>query len=225
VALIKRGLELKYTSKKLELLLARGRRGFDRQAKVIDAELAGYLAELDDHLDRIVMANEPSVLPSDVVERLRDLALRTFEDHLGNHQTVISSEEARILAIPRGSLTDIEMGEMRSHVVHTWEFLKRIPWTKEFRRIPEIARAHHEKLDGSGYPLGMKASDIPLQSKIMAIADIYDALTAADRPYKKAVPTEQALDILDGERRMGALDGELLDLFITAKIYERTRPR
>src|SRR5262249_28857529 len=225
VALIKRGLELKYTGKKLEVLLSRGRRGFDRQAKEIDAELASFLAELDDHLDRIVMANEPSVLPSDVVERLRDLALRTFEDHLGNHQAVVTAEEARILAIPRGSLTDIEMDEMRSHVVHTWEFLKRIPWTKEFRRIPEIARAHHEKLDGSGYPLGMKASDIPLQSKIMAIADIYDALTAADRPYKKAVPTEQALDILDGERRMGALDSELLDLFITAKIYTRTRPR
>src|SRR5206468_11822156 len=115
--------------------------------------------------------------------------------------------------------------EMRSHVVHTWEFLKRIPWTKEFRRIPEIARAHHEKLDGSGYPLGMKAPDIPLQSKIMAIADIYDALTAADRPYKKAVPLEQALDILDGARRMGTLDGELFDLFVSARIFDRTRPR
>src|SRR6266568_1719981 len=190
VALIKRGLELKYTGKKLETLLARGRRGFDRQAKAIDAELAAFLGELDDHLDRIVMANEPSVLPSDVVEHLRGLALQTFEDHLGNHQAVITSEEARILAIPRGSLTDTEMDEMRSHVVHTWEFLKRIPWTKEFRRIPEIARAHHEKLDGSGYPLGMKAPDIP-----------------------------------DGERRMGTLDGELFDLFVTARIFDRTRPR
>jgi len=71
----------------------------------------------------------------------------------------------------------------------------------------------------------MKAPDIPLQSKIMAIADIYDALTAADRPYKKAVPLEQALDILDGERRMGTLDGELFDLFVTARIFDRTRPR
>src|SRR5438132_350950 len=225
VALIKRGLELKYTGKKLETLLARGRRGFDRQAKAIDAELAAFLGELDDHLDRIVMANEPTVLPSDGLEHLRGLALQTFEDHLGNHQAVITSEEARILAIPRGSLTDTEMDEMRSHVVHTWEFLKRIPWTKEFRRIPEIARAHHEKLDGSGHPRGMKAPDIPLQSKIMAIADIYDALTAADRPYKKAVPLEQALDILDGERRMGTLDGELFDLFVTARIFDRTRPR
>ncbi len=225
VALIKRGLELKYTGKKLEVLLARGRRSFDRQAKVLDAELATFLAELDDSLDRIVMANEPSVLPQDVVEHLRGLALRAFEDHLGDHQTVITSDEATILAIPRGSLTATEMDEMRSHVVHTWEFLKRIPWTKEFRRIPEIARAHHEKLDGSGYPLGMKAPDIPLQSKIMTIADIYDALTASDRPYKKAVPMEHALDILDAERRAGALDGELFELFVTARIYERTRPR
>src|SRR5262249_11105556 len=201
VALIKRGLELKYSGKKLEVLLARGRRGFEGRAKILDAELAACLADLDETLDRIVMANEPTILSHDVVEHLRELALRTFEDHLGERQTVITEEEAAILAIPRGSLTEIEMDEMRSHVIHSWEFLKRIPWTKEFRRIPDIARAHHERLDGSGYPLGLKAHDIPLPSKIMTIADIYDALTASDRPYKKAVPMEQALDILDAERR------------------------
>src|SRR5207245_689363 len=96
VALIKRGLELKYTGKKLETLLARGRRGFDRQAKAIDAELAAFLGELDDHLDRIVMANEPSVLPSDVVEHLRGLALQTFEDHLGNHQAAQDRKSTRL---------------------------------------------------------------------------------------------------------------------------------
>src|SRR5262249_54042293 len=97
----------------------------------------------------------------------------------------------------------------------------RIPWTREFRRIPEIARSHHEKLDGTGYPYGMKAEEIPVQSKMMTIADIYDALTAGDRPYKKGLARDEALDILSHERRAGHLDGALLDLFVEAKIYEQ----
>ena len=109
-------------------------------------------------------------------------------------------------------------------MVHTYQFLSRIPWTREFRRIPEIARSHHEKLDGTGYPYGMKAEEIPVQSKMMTIADIYDALTAGDRPYKKGLARDEALDILSHERRAGHLDGALLDLFIEAKIYEQASP-
>jgi HD-GYP domain-containing protein (c-di-GMP phosphodiesterase class II) len=105
-------------------------------------------------------------------------------------------------------------------VVHTYEFLARIPWTREFRRVPEIARSHHERLDGTGYPYGMKAEEIPVQSKMMAIADIYDALTAGDRPYKKGIARDEALEILGHERRAGHVDGALLDLFIEAKIYD-----
>jgi len=107
-------------------------------------------------------------------------------------------------------------------VVHTFEFLSRIPWTKELRRVPEIAGAHHEKLNGSGYPNRARAEEIPIGSRMMAIADIYDALTATDRPYKKAVRSDEALAILDAERRGGALDSSLLDLFITARVFERT---
>ncbi len=84
---------------------------------------------------------------------------------------------------------------------HTFQFLSQIPWTKELRRIPEIARSHHEKLDGTGYPVGKQSGDIPIQTRMMTIADIFDALTAADRPYKAAVPIEGALDILAQEAR------------------------
>src|SRR5439155_1698411 len=170
----------------------------------------------------IVRANEPAILPRDFVEEIERLARRSFEDHLGGQQTLITPEEASTLAIPRGSLTPDEVRQIQSHVVHTYQFLAHIPWTKEFRRIPEIARSHHEKLDGSGYPYGMKADEIPVQSKIMAIADIYDALTAGDRPYKNAVPPDTALDILGEERRAGRIDAALLDLFIDAKVYGRT---
>ncbi len=225
VMLIKRGVELRYAARKIEYLRRRGRRGYERHAAELDRELAERLAEMDDGLDRILVANEPTVLSTDVAERIRDLARRAFEDHHGEAQALLTTEEARILAIPRGSLTEEEVREIRSHVVHTFQFLAQIPWTREFRRIPEIARSHHEKLDGSGYPHAISGDAIPLQSRMMTIADIFDALTAADRPYKRAVPVQLALEILDAERRAGTIDSQLLDLFLAARVYERALPR
>jgi HD-GYP domain-containing protein (c-di-GMP phosphodiesterase class II) len=221
VELIKRGLELRYSARKIEHLEQKGRRSYAAKAKTFDAELAAYVAELDRSLARIVAANEPAVLPRDFAAGIERLALDFFEDHLGNRETVITRDEAEILAIPRGSLTPAEFKEIKSHVTHTYEFLTRIPWTREFRRIPEIARSHHEKLDGSGYPEGRRHDEIPVQSRMMTIADIYDALTAGDRPYKKGIAREEALDILEQERRAGHLDGALLDVFVEAKIYEQ----
>jgi HD-GYP domain-containing protein (c-di-GMP phosphodiesterase class II) len=223
VELIKRGLELRYSARKIEHLEQKGRRSYAAKAKAFDAELAACVAELDRSLARIVAANEPAVLPRDFAAGIERLALDFFEDHLGNRETVITRDEAEILAIPRGSLTPAEFKEIKSHVTHTYEFLTRIPWTREFRRIPEIARSHHEKLDGSGYPEGRRHDEIPVQSRMMTIADIYDALTAGDRPYKKGIAREEALDILEQERRAGHLDGALLDVFVEAKIYEQAQ--
>jgi HD-GYP domain-containing protein (c-di-GMP phosphodiesterase class II) len=106
-------------------------------------------------------------------------------------------------------------------VVHSFNFLKQIPWTKEIRNIPEIARGHHEKLNGSGYPSGLTAPEIPLQTKIMTIADIFDALAAADRPYKKCVSTERALEILSYSVQNGELDPSLFQLFLDTQVYEK----
>ena len=104
--------------------------------------------------------------------------------------------------------------------MHTQTFLERIPWTDELSAIPKIAGAHHEKLDGKGYPRGLKAAEIPIPSKIMTIADIFDALTAQDRPYKKAVRLENALDILKEEANNNKIDSDILNTFIDSKIYE-----
>jgi HD-GYP domain-containing protein (c-di-GMP phosphodiesterase class II) len=93
------------------------------------------------------------------------------------------------------------------------------------RGIPEIAYGHHEKLDGSGYPRGLTAAQIPLQAKMMTISDIYDALTAQDRPYKRAVPRDVAIDILRTEAGEGKLDKDLLDIFIAKRIFQETAPR
>ena len=161
-------------------------------------------------------------MPDDVSAAIRDLAVRAF---VGSPGRAADPDHAgggpRSCSIPRGSLTPEEYEQIQSHVVHTYQFLKQIPWTKELRRVPEIARSHHEKLNGSGYPDGWRAPEIPVQTRMMTISDIFDALTARDRPYKPAVPVERALDILGQERKSGALDGDLLELFIAVRPWER----
>jgi len=111
------------------------------------------------------------------------------------------------------------MEEIRSHVIHTETFLKQIPWTQDLQDIPHIAGAHHEKIDGSGYPRGLTGQQIPLASQIMTVCDIYDALTASDRPYKNALPNEIAFKILLNEAEKGQLNGDLVKLFIDSKVY------
>jgi HD-GYP domain-containing protein (c-di-GMP phosphodiesterase class II) len=221
VEILKRELALRTARTKLDAAVAR-RPDYAALAARLDAELATALADLDRQLDLIVMANEPSVQVRELTDDIGAVAGRVWQDAEGAPCSILTADEARILAIPRGSLTEGERRDIQDHVVHTFEFLSRIPWTKELRRVPEIAGAHHEKLNGSGYPNRARAEQIPVGSRMMAIADIYDALTATDRPYKKAVRPDEALAILDAERRAGALDSGLLDLFIAARVFERT---
>jgi len=221
--IIKRGLELKYARRKLDHLLSEGREGFTEASGAWDTELLGLTGELQQYLNLVAAANEPTVMPGDFAASIRDVAVRDFVDHLNERHTVITPDEARILAIARGSLTAEEYQQIRLHVEHTFQFLSQIPWTRELSRVPEIAHAHHEKMDGSGYPERKRGAEIPIQSRMMTISDIFDALTASDRPYKAAVPVEHALDILDQERRSGALDPELLDLFIVIKPWGHRR--
>jgi len=124
------------------------------------------------------------------------------------------------LSVPRGSLNESDRKEIESHVTHTYKFLSTIPWTPDLRHVPDIAYAHHEKLDGTGYPNQLKSSEIPIQTKMMSIADIFDALTASDRPYKKAMPPERALNILNEEAKASHIDSDLLEVFIDSEIYK-----
>ena len=219
--IIRRGIELLHARRKMDWLLLHGREGFADRSAEWDAELTAALADIDQHLKAVAAANEPTVMPDDVSASIRDLAVHAYPDHLGDSLTLITPDEARILAIPRGSLTAEEYEQIQSHVVHTYQFLRQIPWTKELRRVPEIARSHHEKLNGGGYPDGWRAPDISVQTRMMTISDIFDALTSRDRPYKPAVPVERALDILGQERKAGALDGDLLQIFIAVRPWDR----
>jgi len=219
--ILRRGIELKYARRKLEHALREGREGFAEASAGWDAELEMLTDEIHVLLKTVAAANEPAVIAEDFAPSLRALSARTFVDHLGDSHTLITPDEASILSISRGSLTAEEYREIQSHVMHTFQFLSHIPWTKELRLVPEIARAHHEKLDGSGYPAGRRGEEIPIQGRMMTISDIFDALTAGDRPYKATLPLDRALDILVDERRSGAIDPGLLDLFIDVRPWER----
>ncbi len=165
-------------------------------------------------------SNEPTVLPEQASAELRGLLELTFRDADDNVVHVVDPQDVDALQVARGSLTADERREIEDHVQHTYDFLVRIPWTQGLARIPEIAGKHHEYLDGSGYPEKIPAPSIPVQARMMTVADIYDALTASDRPYKQAVPLERALDILRAEVGRGKVDGEVLDLFIDAKLWQ-----
>jgi HD-GYP domain-containing protein (c-di-GMP phosphodiesterase class II) len=193
--------------------------GFDESRYTdIDRQLQNDTHLLDEFYNSIVEVNEPSILSQDnkaMLEKINAYRHGSQDEEL----TILTPDEFALLSITKGSLSPTERKEIESHVVHTQNFLNHIPWTKEFQNVPSIAAAHHEKLDGSGYPYGMTESEIPMQSKIMTICDIYDALTASDRPYKPAMKTEQAIDILVQESSKGLLDGDLVKVFVDAKVF------
>jgi HD-GYP domain-containing protein (c-di-GMP phosphodiesterase class II) len=172
----------------------------------------------------IEVANEPSVLRQGDFTRIAELGRMHFEDFDGTRRPLLEPDEVIALQILRGSLSPTEYDQIRSHVVHTHNFLSKIPWGKSMAKLPLIAGAHHERIDGSGYPHGWRGDRIPVQSKIMAIADVYDALTAHDRPYKRALPSQRAFEILEAEVRDGHFDAELVRLFRDAKIYKSAPP-
>ena len=214
-------VENQANKRKLEYLLEHGRDGYAERARMIDEEINAELARLQKDFAFIAQSNEPTVLPEGDFQYLQLLSQREFDDLRGDRRLLLNQEEVRILSIRKGNLDATERSEIESHVTHTFNFLQKIPWTKDLIGVPNIAYAHHEKLNGRGYPRKLSADSIPLQSRMMTISDIYDALTANDRPYKRAVSTERALDILRMEVNDGLLDRDLVDTFVATKVYER----
>jgi len=214
---IKQAIELNYTREQVRKLLNDQRSRSRPNLQDLDGDFKKRLEEIDRYLEFIVQANEPRVLEEGGVEKILEISQIQMDD-FGN---LLTGDETKLLTIPRGSLSEVERREIESHVTHTFNFLSRIPWASHLKAVPQIAYAHHEKLDGTGYPRSLKSSAIPIPSKMMTISDIYDALTAADRPYKKAMPSDRALSILDMEVKQGKIDPDLFEIFVQAKIFER----
>ncbi len=219
---VRKAVEQEHTERKLSYLLEKGREEYLLRQRELQQGLEERLRELDEFLAFILKCNEPTILPQGNFQRLADMAADGFLDTAGRAHALLTPGELQLLSIPQGSLDENERRQIESHVIHTVNFLSQIPWTKEIKNIPAIAAAHHEKLDGTGYPCKLKTTGIPFQSKMMTISDIYDALAATDRPYKTAVEVDRALDILAAETKSGLLDAELFRLFRDAEIFKLT---
>ncbi|HYW11114.1 MAG TPA: HD domain-containing phosphohydrolase [Longimicrobium sp.] len=193
----------------------------ERGERLADAGVEARMAELERVRALVMAANEPTILPERAAAELDGLSRITFAGPDGTPLPYLTEEELAYLRIPKGSLTDDERREIESHVEQTYNFLIQIPWTGDLRNVAAIAYGHHEKLNGRGYPRGVAEAGIPPQTRMMTVADIFDALTASDRPYKRAVSPEKAIDILHMEARDGLLDTDLVETMVESGVYRR----
>ncbi|NJB67858.1 response regulator RpfG family c-di-GMP phosphodiesterase [Desulfobaculum xiamenense] len=177
------------------------------------------LAKLADDSAFVLSCNEPGEFMSDErIERLKGIAARTFTVD-GETQTYLTDDELKNLCIRKGTLTGEERGIIENHARMTGKMLGELPFPKKLSRVPEYASAHHEKMDGTGYPLGLSGDELALQSRIMAVADIFEALTAKDRPYKKPMPLSQAVKILGFMKKDKHVDPNVHDLFLSSGLF------
>ncbi|MEG4031817.1 MULTISPECIES: HD domain-containing phosphohydrolase [unclassified Microcoleus] len=190
-----------------------------QEIEQLDTKLAEAKTRLAEYWEVLLEANEPHILAAEPLAQLREISRQTYRDIDGAKKPLLNPDEILQLMVSRGNLTPEERSEIESHVTHTYEFLKQIPWTKDLKNVPDIAYGHHEKLDGTGYPRGLNKSEIPIQAQLMTIADIYDALTAGDRPYKRALRTEAAMKILRQEAAHNKINADLLELFDHRQVF------
>jgi len=193
---------------------------FERERLRLERELAKEIERLKTFLEFVRKANEPSVTLTRMPRKLKELVRYTFDDSEGATNELLTAFEFSDLALEHGTLTPREREEIQRHVSYTYDFLSLIPWTDDLENIADIAYGHHEKIDGSGYPRGLRGDAIPIQTRILTIADIYDALSSGDRPYKQAIPTDRALDIMAAESRAGKIDKHLFKVFVKSRAYE-----
>ena len=211
-------IKLEGQNSKIELL----QNGNDpAKIKSCEQETLEKVAEMEEIRDFVNKCNEPGeFLEDETLERLKELSKRTYQDEAGESQPFLTEDELLNLSIRRGSITEAERKKMQGHAAVTLKMLKQIPFTKKLKNIPNFAGAHHEFINGKGYPLGLAGDEIPFEGKLMAVTDIAEALTASDRPYKKAMPLETVYRILRSMAEKGELDPDLVDLFIDKEVYK-----
>jgi HD-GYP domain-containing protein (c-di-GMP phosphodiesterase class II) len=172
-----------------------------------------------DDLDFLVIANSGGEFMADEkLARLKAIAQKMLELD-GQLHPLILEDEIYNLSIRRGTLNDEERNIINNHAVVTQKILSQLPFPKKMHNVAKFAAAHHEKLDGTGYPQGLKDSQLPIQSRILALADVFEALTAKDRPYKKGKTLSEAMKIMAMMVKDRHIDADLFDLFVKEKIY------
>jgi len=217
-ALITKLIENKYLNKKLDLL----QKGADiKEIESLDSGLVTELGNLGSDFELIKSSNLPGeFLSDDKISKLKEIAAKTYTLSDGEHP-YITDEELENLLVRKGSLTEKERKIIENHAAVTHKMLSQLPFPRKLLKVPDYASEHHEKLDGSGYPRRLSAKNLPLQSRIIAIADIFEALTAKDRPYKKPMHISQVLKIMEMMKKDNHIDSDIYDLFVDSRLYEK----
>ena len=183
-------------------------------------EFESIKAQLTEDLATIQSANTAGFLPDEILAKIQEISQKEYLDQEGNAQHWLTESETESLSVRKGTLTAQERAIMESHVVLTKKMLEQIHFSKEYSHVTRWASNHHELLNGSGYPKHLTAENFCFQERLLTILDVFDALTASDRPYKKAMPREKALSILKSMVEEGKIDGEILELFIQSHAWE-----
>ncbi len=214
--LIEQGLYARWLEQRIELL----EQGAPPAAvRAAEQECEARRSELAQERDFVLACNNPSqVMDEGKREQLEAVAAKTFT-HRGKELPYLTEDEVLNLCIRAGTLTEAERSVIQNHAVVTRDMLSALPFPKGLENVPVVASRHHEKLDGSGYPDGLSGDDLSLQARILAVADIFEALTARDRPYKQPMKVSKALEILEYMKKDGHLDPDVLDIFVSRKIY------
>ena len=218
---LKRDEEIKYLKKQLKIqkddsLIENQKKEALKKARTL------YLKRIKQQEDDKSFIEESNIggefMSQDRKDRVNKIASYRWKDN-GSPKPFFSEDEIYNLCISRGTLTPEERKIINDHIVVTIDMLEQLPYPKHLRNVPEFAGGHHEKLDGTGYPKGLNHSEMSVQAKIMAIADIFEALTARDRPYKKGKTLSQAMRILGFMKNDAHIDTELFEVFVKEKIY------
>jgi len=214
---VKRDAEIALLKGRLEKL-APGRRDV-----VGDAQLGAGLREIESDRDFLRHANIGSeAMKDEDIARVKAIAKRyRWRNGEGEHADFLSEEEVRNLTIRSGTLTAEERQIINHHIEVTIQMLESLPWPRHLKNVPEYAGGHHERMDGKGYPRGLKREQMSVQARCMGIADIFEALTAKDRPYKKGKTLTESLAILGKFKLNGHIDPDLFDIFMWEKVYEK----
>ncbi len=190
------------------------------EGRVSEAEYLRRSVEAEQDMAFILRVNTAGYLSDEDLGRVKGLAERTFVDEDGTTQRLLTEDEIEMLSIRKGTLTAEERSRMQGHATSTWNILNQVDFPAQYAHIPTWASSHHELLQGSGYPNGVSGESISREVRLLTILDIFEALTAKDRPYKKSYSPDTAWGILENMVQDGSLDGELLAMFRESRAWE-----